>query len=172
MKVGSNRCGMHRQDRKYGRYETAFVHKVRTSASGVFFWSLISRLRWRRAIIPIPIRCSTFSVPLPRWGSSTPSSSAQWTIQFGTHAGNDVAAREKQDAKFTPMACISWTSRDNNDSIYPCVNSINNGKICLRQYSDVREHVKSQIQQQLEHVDRGPLHLSARRAEHLRDAAD
>ena len=26
------------------------------------------------------------------------------------------------------MACIRWTSRDNNDSIYPCVNSINNGK--------------------------------------------
>jgi hypothetical protein len=22
------------------------------------------------------------------------------------------------------MACIRWTSRDNNDSIYPCVNSI------------------------------------------------
>jgi opacity protein-like surface antigen len=53
---------------------------------------------------------------------------AQWMIQFGAHAGNDVAAWEKQDAKFTPMACIRWTSRDNNDSIYPCVNSINNGK--------------------------------------------
>jgi opacity protein-like surface antigen len=53
---------------------------------------------------------------------------SQWIIQFGAHAGNDVAAWEKQDAKFTPMACIRWTSRDNNDSIYPCVNSINNGK--------------------------------------------
>jgi hypothetical protein len=53
---------------------------------------------------------------------------SQWIIQFGAHAGNDVAGWEKQDAKFTPMACIRWTSRDNNDSIYPCVNSINNGK--------------------------------------------
>jgi len=53
---------------------------------------------------------------------------SQWIIQFGAHAGNDVAAWEKQDAKFTPMACIRWTSSDNNDSLYPCINSINNGK--------------------------------------------
>jgi opacity protein-like surface antigen len=52
----------------------------------------------------------------------------QWLIQFGAHAGNDVAPWEKADAKFTPMACFRWTSKDNNDSIYPCVNSINNGK--------------------------------------------
>jgi Putative beta-barrel porin-2, OmpL-like. bbp2 len=52
----------------------------------------------------------------------------QWLVQFGAHAGNDVAGWEKQDAKFTPVACVRWTSRDNNDSIYPCVNSINNGK--------------------------------------------
>ena len=52
----------------------------------------------------------------------------QWLIQFGAHAGNDVAPWEKTDAKFTPMACVRWTSKDNNDSIYPCVNSINNGK--------------------------------------------
>jgi opacity protein-like surface antigen len=53
---------------------------------------------------------------------------SQWLIQFGAHAGNDVAPWEKTDAKLTPMACIRWTSRDNNDSLYPCVNSINNGK--------------------------------------------
>jgi opacity protein-like surface antigen len=52
----------------------------------------------------------------------------QLLIQFGAHAGNDVAFWEKVDAKFTPMACIRWTSKDNNDSLYPCVNSINNGK--------------------------------------------
>jgi opacity protein-like surface antigen len=52
----------------------------------------------------------------------------QLLIQFGAHAGNDVAAWEKADAKFTPMACIRWTSKDNRDSLYPCVNSINNGK--------------------------------------------
>jgi opacity protein-like surface antigen len=53
---------------------------------------------------------------------------SQWLIQFGVHAGNDVAIWEKGDAKFTPMACVRWTSKDNNDSLYPCINSINNGK--------------------------------------------
>jgi opacity protein-like surface antigen len=52
----------------------------------------------------------------------------QWLIQFGAHAGNDVAFWEKGDAKLTPMACARWTSKDNNDSLYPCVNSVNNGK--------------------------------------------
>jgi opacity protein-like surface antigen len=59
---------------------------------------------------------------------STVKLSDQLLVQFGAHAGNDVAAWERTDAKLTPMACIRWTSRDNRDSIYPCVNSINNGK--------------------------------------------
>jgi len=58
---------------------------------------------------------------------STVKLNEQWLVQFGAHAGNDVAAWEKTDARFTPVACVRWTSRDNNDSIYPCVNSINNG---------------------------------------------
>jgi opacity protein-like surface antigen len=59
---------------------------------------------------------------------STVKLNDQWLVQFGAHAGNDVAAWEKTDAKFTPVACVRWTSRDNDDSIYPCVNSINNGE--------------------------------------------
>jgi opacity protein-like surface antigen len=59
---------------------------------------------------------------------STVKLNDQWLVQFGAHAGNDLAFWEKQDAKLTPVACVRWTSRDNNDSIYPCVNSINNGK--------------------------------------------
>jgi opacity protein-like surface antigen len=62
----------------------------------------------------------------------------QWLIQFGVHGGNDVAAWERADAKVTPMACIRWTSRDNNDSIYPCVNSINNGKYA---YDNIQMYV-------------------------------
>ena len=58
---------------------------------------------------------------------STVKLNEQWLVQFGAHAGNDVAAWEKTDARFTPVACVRWTSRDNNDSIYPCINSINNG---------------------------------------------
>ena len=59
---------------------------------------------------------------------STVKLNDQWLVQFGAHAGNDVAFWEKQDAKLTPVACVRWTSRDSNNSIYPCVNSINNGK--------------------------------------------
>jgi opacity protein-like surface antigen len=59
---------------------------------------------------------------------STVKLNDQWLVQFGAHAGNDLAFWEKQDAKLTPVACVRWTSRDNNDSVYPCVNSINNGK--------------------------------------------
>jgi hypothetical protein len=36
------------------------------------------------------------------------------------------------------MACIRWTSRDNNDSLYPCVNSINNGKYA---YDNIQMYV-------------------------------
>jgi hypothetical protein len=52
----------------------------------------------------------------------------QWLVQVGAHAGNDVAVWEKPDTKFTPVVCVRWTAKDNNDSIYPCVNSINDGK--------------------------------------------
>jgi hypothetical protein len=52
----------------------------------------------------------------------------QWMVQVGVHAGNDVAIWEKADAKLTPVVCVRWTSKDNNDSLYPCVNSINDGK--------------------------------------------
>jgi Putative beta-barrel porin-2, OmpL-like. bbp2 len=52
----------------------------------------------------------------------------QWLVQVGAHAGNDVAVWEKSDAKFTPVVCVRWTAKDNNDSIYPCINSINDGK--------------------------------------------
>jgi hypothetical protein len=52
----------------------------------------------------------------------------QWIVQAGVHAGNDVAFWEKADAKLTGVACVRWTSKDNKDSIYPCINSINNGK--------------------------------------------
>jgi opacity protein-like surface antigen len=52
----------------------------------------------------------------------------QWMVQLGVHAGNDVAVWEKGDAKLTGVACIRWVSKDGNDSFYPCVNSINDGK--------------------------------------------
>ena len=52
----------------------------------------------------------------------------QWLLQVGAHAGNDVAVWERSDAKFTPVVCVRWTAKDNNDSLYPCVNSINDGK--------------------------------------------
>jgi hypothetical protein len=48
----------------------------------------------------------------------------QWTIQFGLTAGNDVAPWDP-DARFSPTACIQWTSASNKDSIYGCANTIN-----------------------------------------------
>lgn len=52
----------------------------------------------------------------------------QWMLQLGVHAGNDVAVWERKDAKATGLVCVRWTSKDNNDSLYPCINSINDGK--------------------------------------------
>lgn len=66
--------------------------------------------------------------PFTQMGAlSTIKLNDQWMVQLGVHAGNDVAVWEK-DARPTGQACIRWTSKDNNDSIYPCVNSINDGK--------------------------------------------
>jgi hypothetical protein len=69
---------------------------------------------------------------------STVKLNDQWLVQVGAHAGNDVAAWEKSDAKFTPVVCVRWTSKDNNDSIYPCINSINNGKYA---YDNIQMYV-------------------------------
>ena len=59
---------------------------------------------------------------------STVKLNNQWMVQVGVHAGNDVAVWQRGDARPTGVVCVRWTSKDNNDSLYPCINSINDGK--------------------------------------------
>lgn len=58
---------------------------------------------------------------------STTKLNKEWTIQGGVSAGNDTAIWT-DSAKFTPLACIQYTTKSGNDSFYPCMNSINDGK--------------------------------------------
>lgn len=49
---------------------------------------------------------------------------AQWTLQVGINGGNDTAVWN-HSARPTLQACVRWVSADNNDMLYPCVNSFN-----------------------------------------------
>jgi hypothetical protein len=51
----------------------------------------------------------------------------QWIIQAGIHAGTDMAPWYK-GATPTGMLGVRWVSRDNNDSVYLVLNSINDAK--------------------------------------------
>lgn len=49
---------------------------------------------------------------------------AQWTVQLGINGGNDTAVWNRS-SRPTLQACVRWVSKDNNDMLYPCVNSFN-----------------------------------------------
>lgn len=51
----------------------------------------------------------------------------QWTVQAAIHAGTDMAPWYA-GATPTGMFGVRWVSKDNNDSIYTVLNSINNAK--------------------------------------------
>jgi len=51
-----------------------------------------------------------------------------WMLQVGISAGNDVAPWQPHDAKPTLNTCLRWTSTSGNDNLYPCLNSLNDGK--------------------------------------------
>jgi hypothetical protein len=51
---------------------------------------------------------------------------SQWLVQLGLTASHDVAPWTA-DAKASVTACLSYTFRQGNDNVYPCVNGINNG---------------------------------------------
>ncbi len=48
----------------------------------------------------------------------------QWTLQVGINGGNDTALWN-HSSRPTLQACVRWVSKDNNDMLYPCVNSYN-----------------------------------------------
>lgn len=50
-----------------------------------------------------------------------------WTVQAAIHAGTDMAPWYK-GAITTGMLCVRWVSRDNKDSVYLMLNSINGAK--------------------------------------------
>jgi hypothetical protein len=51
----------------------------------------------------------------------------QWTIQFGVHAGDDIAPWNAA-AQPTGMAMVRWVSKNNNDSLWGGIDSINTGR--------------------------------------------
>ncbi len=50
-----------------------------------------------------------------------------WQVQLELSAGNDVAPWLKSERHLTPAACVIWTSTSGRDSIYPCMNGLNDG---------------------------------------------
>lgn len=62
---------------------------------------------------------------------------AQWTVQLGINGGNDTAVWNRS-ARPTLQACVRWVSKDNNDMLYPCVNSFNNSDY---NYNNVQMYV-------------------------------
>jgi hypothetical protein len=54
--------------------------------------------------------------------------SKNWQVQTELSTGNDVAPWVKNDRQLTPAACVIWTSDDGRDSIYPCMNGLNDSR--------------------------------------------
>ncbi len=60
--------------------------------------------------------------------ASTIKLSRNWQLQLELSAGNDVAPWVKSEAQLSPAACVIWTSDSGRDSIYPCMNTLNDGR--------------------------------------------
>jgi hypothetical protein len=56
---------------------------------------------------------------------STTKLSKNWQLQTELSAGNDVAPWVKTERHLTPAACVIWTSNSGKDSLYPCMNGLN-----------------------------------------------
>jgi hypothetical protein len=68
---------------------------------------------------------------------ATTKLSDQWTIQYGLHGGDDSAPWDKT-SRLSLQGCVRWASADNNDMLYPCVESYN-GKD--QTYNNLQEFV-------------------------------
>lgn len=51
-----------------------------------------------------------------------------WQVQGELSAGNDVAPWVKSERQLTPAVCVIWTSNSGNDSVYPCMNTLNDSR--------------------------------------------
>lgn len=63
--------------------------------------------------------------------------SSQWTFQIGINSSNDTAPWNSQ-ARPTLQTCVRWVSADNNDMLYPCINSLNHSNY---NYNNVQMYV-------------------------------
>ena len=68
---------------------------------------------------------------------TTTKLSDQWTVQLGVNSSNDTAPWNSQ-ARPTLQACVRWVSANNNDMLYPCVNSLNGSNY---NYNNVQMYV-------------------------------
>ena len=59
---------------------------------------------------------------------STTRLNKNWQIQAELSAGNDVAPWVKSERHLTPAACVIWTSDTGKDSLYPCMNGLNDSQ--------------------------------------------
>ncbi len=59
---------------------------------------------------------------------STTALSRNWKVQLEISAGNDISPTEKQFRQLTPAACVIYTTDSGRDTIYPCMNGLNNQK--------------------------------------------
>jgi hypothetical protein len=60
--------------------------------------------------------------------NTTTKLNLHWILQLGLSAGCEAVPWTRPDAKPTLNACATFTWNDGNDSIYPCLNALNDGK--------------------------------------------
>jgi hypothetical protein len=53
--------------------------------------------------------------------------SKNWQVQLEFSSGSDDAPWVKSERHLTPGACVAWTSNSGRDSVYPCMNGLNDG---------------------------------------------
>ncbi len=51
-----------------------------------------------------------------------------WTVQAGVEVGSDIAFWDTQFTQPSLQTCVMWQSESANDSLYPCLNGLNNQK--------------------------------------------
>lgn len=59
---------------------------------------------------------------------STTMLNKHWKVQLELSAGNDISPFDQQFRQPTPAACVIYTTSSGNDTLYPCMNGLNNQK--------------------------------------------
>lgn len=59
---------------------------------------------------------------------STTKLNRNWLVQAELSAGNDIGPWVKSERHLTAAACVNWTSDSGRDSLYPCMNGLNDSR--------------------------------------------